>query len=65
MKKISVVVGLVLALIVELALAKTATESVLAKVALAKGCDCIWPYLNMDKLLAAHLGGRRPVRLPL
>jgi hypothetical protein len=49
--KISVIVGLVLALIVGLALAKTATEPVLAKVALAKGCDCIWPYLNVDKLL--------------
>jgi hypothetical protein len=64
MKKISVVVGLVLALIVGLALAKTATEPVLAKVALAKGCDCIWPYLNVDKLLdlvppQIQAGGRR------
>jgi hypothetical protein len=59
MKKISVVVGLVLALIVGLALAKTATEP-----ALAKGCDCIWPYLNVDKLLdlvppQIQVGGRR------
>ena len=45
-KIIIIVVGSVLALIVGLALANTATETVLAK-----GCDCIWPYLNVDKLL--------------
>jgi hypothetical protein len=49
--KISVIVGSVLALIVGSvpALANTATETVLAK-----GCDCIGPYVSVDK----------PVQLP-
>jgi hypothetical protein len=57
--KISVIVGSVLALIVGLALANTATKPVLAKVALAKGCDCIWPYLSGDKLVELWEGGSK------
>jgi hypothetical protein len=50
-KIIIIVVGSVLALIVGLALANTATEPVLPNVALAKGCDCLGPYLSVDKLV--------------